>query len=134
MTLIVSALRHSDHTCRCICMLSLFTRVLLFAILWTGACQGPLSIGFSRQEYWSGLPHTPSEDLPDPGTEPESLMSPELAGRFFTTSTTYVLSLSPKPDQLMPDHIDVLISRLAAFRNVREKFLWSSHTVYGTLL
>jgi len=61
-------------------------------------------------------------------------MSPELAGRFFTTSTTYVLSLSPKPDQLMPDHIDVLISRLAAFRNVREKFLWSSHTVYGTLL
>ena len=42
--------------------------------------------GFSRQEYWSGLPCCPPGDLPDPGIEPESLMSPELAGGFFTTS------------------------------------------------
>ena len=52
---------------------------------WTVACQAPLSMGFSRQEYWSGLPCPPPGDLSDPGTEPTSLMSPSLAGRFFTT-------------------------------------------------
>ena len=46
------------------------------------ACQAPLSMGFSRQEYWSGLPCPSPEDLPDPGIEPGS---PTLAGRFFTT-------------------------------------------------
>ena len=43
-----------------------------------------LSMGFSRQEYWSGLPCSPPGDLADPGIEPTSLMSPALAGRFFT--------------------------------------------------
>ena len=47
------------------------------------------SLGFSRQEYWSGLPFLSPGDLPDSGTEPMSLMSPALAGRFFTTSTTW---------------------------------------------
>ena len=46
-------------------------------------------MGFSRQEYWNGLPFPPPGDLPDPGTEPTSLMSPALAGRFSTTSTTW---------------------------------------------
>ena len=46
-------------------------------------------MGFSRQEYWSGLPCPPPGDLPNPGIEPMSLMSPAVAGRFFTTSTTY---------------------------------------------
>jgi len=46
-------------------------------------------MGFSRQEYWSGLPCPPPGDLPDPRIEPEALMSPALAGRFFTTSTTW---------------------------------------------
>ena len=49
---------------------------------WTVAYQAPLSMGFSRQEYWSGLPCPPPGDLPDPGVEPES---PALAGRVFTT-------------------------------------------------
>ena len=53
-----------------------------FVIPWTVACQAPLSMGFSRQEYLSGLPFTLSGDLPDPGIEP---MSPALAGGFFTT-------------------------------------------------
>ena len=44
-----------------------------------------LSIGFPRQEYWSGLPFTPPGDLPNPGFEPASPESPALAGRFFTT-------------------------------------------------
>ena len=45
-------------------------------------------MGFSRQEYWSGLLFPPSEDLPDPGIELASLISPVLAGKFFTTSAT----------------------------------------------
>ena len=59
---------------------------------WTVACQTPLSMGFSRQEYWSGLPYPPPEDLPDLRIEPVSLMSPALAGRFFSTSTTWEAS------------------------------------------
>ena len=50
------------------------------------SCQAPLSMGFPRQEYWSGLPFPSPGDLPDPGIEPESLVSPALAGGFFTTS------------------------------------------------
>ena len=57
----------------------------LFATLWTTAHQASLSMGFSRQEYWSGLPGPPPGDLPDPGIEPSSLASPVLAGGFFTT-------------------------------------------------
>ena len=55
--------------------------------------QAPLSMVFSRQEYWSGLTCPPPLDLPDPGIEPESLMSPALADGFFTTSTTYTACL-----------------------------------------
>ena len=57
--------------------------------LWTGALQAPLSVGFSRQEYWSRLPCPPPEDLPDPGSQPASLTSPALAGGFFTISATW---------------------------------------------
>ena len=57
----------------------------LFATPWTVARQALLSMGFSRQEYWSGLPCPPPGDLPNPGIEPTSLTSPALAGRFFTT-------------------------------------------------
>ena len=54
---------------------------------WTVACQAPPSIGFSRQEYWSGLPCPPPWDLPEPGIKPMFLMSPALAGGFFTSTT-----------------------------------------------
>ena len=47
---------------------------------WTVTCHAPLSMGFSRQEYWSGLPCPPPGDLPDPGFKPASLRSPVLAG------------------------------------------------------
>ena len=56
---------------------------------WTVAPQAPLLMGFSRQEFWSGLPFPSSGDLPDPGIEPTALMSPVLAGGFFTTSATW---------------------------------------------
>ena len=66
--------------------LSRLSRVRLFETLWTVADQAPLSTGFSRQEYWSGLPCPPPGDVPDPGIEPAS---PVLAGRFFTISATW---------------------------------------------
>ena len=69
--------------CLCVCVLSYFSRVRLFATPWTVAHQDPLSMGFSRQEYWSGLPFPPPGDLPDPEMEPGS---PALVGRVFTTS------------------------------------------------
>ena len=63
-------------------------RVQLFRTPWTVACQAPLSMQFSRQEYWSGLPFPSPGDLPDPGIKLASLVSPALADGFFTTSTT----------------------------------------------
>ena len=57
--------------------------------LWTIARQAPLSMGFSRQEYWSGLPCPPPGALPDSGIGPTSLMSPALVGRFFINSITW---------------------------------------------
>ena len=62
----------------CVCMLSHCSRVQLFVTLWTVACQVPLSMRFSRQEYWSGLICPPPGDLPDPGIEPVSPVSPAL--------------------------------------------------------
>ena len=70
-------------------VLGCFSWVWLFATLWTVACQAPLSMGFSRQECWSKLPCPPPGDLPNPGIELSSLMSPALTGRFFTTSATW---------------------------------------------
>ena len=56
---------------------------------WTVARQDPVSMGFSRQEYWSGLPFPPPGDLPDPWVQDLSVKSPALAGAFFTTSATW---------------------------------------------
>ena len=63
----------------------MLSRVLLFVTPWAAANLAPLSMGFSRQEYWSGLPFRSTGDLPDPGMKPASLISPASAGRFFTT-------------------------------------------------
>ena len=62
-----------------------FSRVRLWATPRTAAHQAPLSMGFSRQEYWSGVPCPPPGHLSDPGLEPAALKSPALAGGFFTT-------------------------------------------------
>ena len=74
-----------------VCVLSLISYVQLFTTLWTIACQAPLSMEFSRQEYWSGLPCPSPRDLPNPGTEPTCLTSPTLASRFLLL----VLSVRP---------------------------------------
>ena len=70
------------------CVLSCFSHVPLFVTLWTVARQAPLSMGCSRQEYWSGVLCPPSGDLSDPGIKPIFLISPALAGGLFITSAT----------------------------------------------
>ena len=71
----------------CVCVLT--SVVSKSAIPWSIAHQAPLTMGLSRQEYWSVLPCPPPGDPPNPGTEPASLMSPASAGMFFNTSTTW---------------------------------------------
>ena len=67
---------------------SCFSRVQLFVTIQISACQAPLSIGFSRQEYWPGWPSPPPGNLPDRGIKPTSLTSPAFASGFFTTTAT----------------------------------------------
>ena len=76
----------ADTPCACVCVLSHFSHIQLCAALWT--CQAPRTMGFSKQEYWSGLKCPPLENLPDPGIETKSFTSSALAGGFFTPSTT----------------------------------------------
>ena len=71
------------------CVLSCFSCVWPFVTPWTASHQVPLSMGFSRQEYWSGLSFPAPGALPHQGTEPASLMSAALAGSLFTISTTW---------------------------------------------
>ena len=66
-----------------------FSYVWLFVTIWTVAHQAPLSMGFSSQEYWSGLPGSIPRDLTNPGIKSMSLLSPALAGRFYTSSATW---------------------------------------------
>ena len=71
---------HWQGVCVCVCVLFAQSCPTLCDPM-DVACQDPLSMGFPRQEYWSGLPFPPPGNLPDPGIEPTS---PELAGEFFT--------------------------------------------------
>ena len=68
----------------CVCA-QMLSHVQLFVTPWTVVLQAPLSMEFSRQEDWNGLPFPTPGVLPDPGIEPPSLASPVLAGEFFTT-------------------------------------------------
>ena len=84
--------KKSENVCMCVCVhiwvLNHFSHVWLYVIPWTIASQAPLSMGSSRQEYWSGQPFPSPGDPPDPGIEPMSLISPALASGFFTASAT----------------------------------------------
>ena len=77
------------NSCRLVHCVCVFSCVWLFEAQWIIAHQAPLSVEFSRQEYWSGVTFPTAGDLPDPGIEPTSLAYPVLAGRFFTTSATW---------------------------------------------
>ena len=76
---------------------------VVFATPWTVARQAPLSMGFPRQEYWSGLPLPPPGDLPNPGIEPTSSVSLALAGGFFTTAPS-VLCHSSQENRIPDTH------------------------------
>ena len=85
------------------CTKSHVSRVRVFMTLWIVAHQAP---PFIRQEYWSGLPCPPPGDLPHPGIQPESFMSPALTGVFFTTSAAweaqYYLQIAPIQHEHQP--------------------------------
>ena len=70
-----------------------------FVIPWTVAGLAPLSMGFSRQEYWNGLSCPPPRDLSYPGAEPTSFKSPALASGFFTNSATWEILIKNKSTQ-----------------------------------
>ena len=76
---------YMDIMTLCVCYAELLSHVQLFTTPWTVACQAPLSMEFSRQEYWSGLPFPFLGDLPDPRIKPVSFVFPALADGFFTT-------------------------------------------------
>ena len=81
----------ASGVCVCVCVCArarTFNHVQLFETPKTIAFLAPLSMEFSRQEYWSRFPFPPPGDLPDPGREPGSLASPALAGLFFTPAPT----------------------------------------------
>ena len=91
MTPLYSHLDPSLHVCVCVCVCARthahtewVSHVWLVVTPWTVAHQAPLSMELPRQECWSGLPFPPPGDLPDSGIKPTSLVSPALAGRFFT--------------------------------------------------
>ena len=96
-------------------LLGLFSRVQLFATRWTVALQAPLSMGVSRQEYWSGLPCPPLGIFPTQGSNQRLLTSPALAltGRLFTARDT-----GEAPSTLLQDKI----------KNLRTKYLLDKHT------
>ena len=86
---------HNIHcACVCVCVCEVGSVISDSSTLWTITHQAPLSMQFFRQEYWSGLPCPPPGDLPDPGIKPASLMSPALAGRFFTIRATWEAPIS----------------------------------------
>ena len=90
------------NVCVCVCVQArILSRVWLFATPWTIDHQAPLSMEFSKQVYWRGLPFSPP-DLPDPGIEPLSLASPALAGRFFTTWDTWEAPQNTMPSVYLP--------------------------------
>ena len=117
----------STHAC--------FSSVQLFETLWTVAHQAPLSMGFSKPKYWSGLPFPPPGDHPNPEIKPMSLMSPVLTGGCFTTRATYGgfpappaslpfsgFSSNVTATELSPDHL--------VFLNFTSIF-WSNYILCG---
>ena len=111
-----------------------FSCIRLFVTPGTAARQAPLSMEFSGQEFWSGLPFPPAGDFPHPRTEPVSLSSPALTGRFFTTSATWEVQcdldsrLIPGLGPSMPHCTPVSFSRSllpnGLIRKVHLTFKW----------
>ena len=102
-----------------LCVLSCFSCVRLFVTLWIEARQTPLSVGFPRQEHWSGLPCPPPGDLPNPGTENAS---PALAGGFSTTEPCGKSRAYPYLGALFSLSVQILISSANTFTDTEITF------------
>ena len=98
----------------CVCVLTCFSRVQLFATPWTVAHQAPLSMGFSKQEYWSGLPFPSPGDLPDPGIEPRSLMSPVLQADSLPVELSWKRFLDSRSSQFQLSHVAMFLPTVIA--------------------
>ena len=85
---VFSNLINIECVCMCVCVCVHAQSYPTLYNPWTGACQAALSMEFSKQEYWSGLPFPTPGDLPDLGIELKSLAFPTLATRFFTNCFT----------------------------------------------
>ena len=97
------------------CMLSHFSHIWFFATPRTVACHAPLSMWFSRQEYWSGLPSPPPRDVPKSGIKPAPLVSPALTSRFLTS---WAIREAHGPLEIVPQPSDVLFIYLSLFSHV----------------
>ena len=102
------------------CVLSRFSHVQFFVTLWIIACQDSLSMGFSRQENWSGLPCPPPGDFPDPGIEPVTLSSPALAGGF--SSATWG---KPWLSQIYSNRCNAVSEMFSQYTCLWEGLTWS---------
>ena len=103
--------------------------------LWTITLQVSMSMGFSRQEYWSELPFPSPGDLPKPGIKPGSLMSPALSGRFFTTRTTWEAHVMLVTSSHMPLHHPhtALDTGFQEPSKLLQRFIGDNHEVKSTL-
>ena len=101
----------------CVCVLSHFSCVLLFTTLWTVARQASLSVGFFRQEYWSGLPFPTPGDLPDPRIKPTSPESPALQ------ADSLPLALLGKPKPFFTSPFFYLVSFFHAVNEVQHSLI-----------
>ena len=102
------------------CVLSCFHHVRHFLTLWTVAHQAPLSMGFSRQEYWSGLPCSPPGDLPNPGIEPTFPVAPALQADSLLLSSQE----SPSVVNSMPCKKKKKIGRMTSRQLKESKVKW----------
>jgi len=101
------------------CMLSCFSHVRLFVTVWTIAHQAPLSMGFSRQEYWTGLSCPPQRDLPNPGIEPRSPLLQEDSLPSEPPGKTHLTHYNhskkpPKPTGMFTPHLLQVLNALLA--------------------
>ena len=103
-------------------MLSQLSHVQLFVTPWTVTRQAPLSMGFSRQEYWNGLPFPSPGDLPNPEIEPTFLTSPSLAGGFFTSSPTCTGPFEIPSESILLIHNPCFLLMLSVFCSFQHCF------------
>ena len=109
------------------CMVSRFSRVQLFGILWTVACQAPLSMGFVKQEHWSVLPCPPPRDLLDLGIKPASPVAPAFQADSLLLShqgSPSAGDLSSIPGQGTSSHMPQLITGRATPTQKKKKKTW----------